>query len=396
MTENQLHSSRIELSTSSLEANVRFVRSIIGDNCKLSFVIKSNAYGHGIEQMIPMAEQAGIRHFSVFSANEAKAALAVKGKDSRILIMGYIADEKLLWAMENGISFYIACIERLKATAEATRKTDTKARVHIELETGLHRTGLVKPDLARAAEVLKKADGRIMVEGTATHYAGAESIANYYRIQKQIERYKELCEHMEFLGINPGVRHTACSAAALTYPETIMDMVRIGIALYGFWPSNETKMNYLMNYSVDEDGVELSKAPSPLKRVMSWKTEVMSLHSVDPAKFIGYGNSCMTTARSRFAAVPIGYSHGFSRDLSNCGYVLIRGKRAAVSGMVNMNMMIVDVTEIQDVQRGDEVVIIGQQEDSEITVSSFSTLSQYLNYEVLVQIPSDIPRVQVE
>ena len=393
---DSLHSSRIELNCDNLRANADFIRGMIGEQCRLSFVIKGNAYGHGIEKMVPMAEQVGIRHFSVFSSDEAARALAVKTGESRIMIMGYIADEMLTWAIENGISFYITSIDRLRATAEAVNHTDGTANVHLELETGFHRTGLKKTDIAEVADILSKTGGRIKVEGTATHYAGAESIANYYRIQKQIVKYNELCNHMILSGIDPGIRHTACSAATLTYPETVMDMVRVGIALYGFWPTSETKMNFLLNYSTKEDGEELSMAPSPLKRVMSWKTEVMSLHTVGPGKFVGYGNSCLTSIRSRFAAIPIGYSHGFSRDLSNCGYVLIRGKRAYVSGVVNMNMLMVDVTEIPDVQREDEVVIIGHQENSEITVSSFSALSQYLNYEVLVQIPSEIPRIQID
>lgn len=359
-------------------------------------MIKGNAYGHGIEQIVPMAEKVGIRHFSVFSSDEAARALSVKTGESRIMIMGYIADEMIPWAMENGISFYITSMDRLRATLKTVKHTDWKALVHLELETGFHRTGLSKTDMHEVAEILEAAGGRIKVEGTATHYAGAESIANYYRIRRQIERYNELCKHMVSLGIDPGIRHTACSAATLTYPETRMDMVRIGIAMYGFWPTSETKMNYLLNYSVKEEEEEISKAPSPLKRVMRWKTSIMSLHTVGPGKFVGYGNSCLTTVRSRFAAVPIGYSHGFSRDLSNCGYVLIRGKRAPVSGIVNMNMLMADVTEIPEATRGDEVVIIGVQEGREITVSSFSALSQYLNYEVLVQIPPDIPRIQIQ
>jgi len=391
-----LHSSRIELSTDNLRANADFIRSLIGEGCRLSFVIKGNAYGHGIEQIVPMAEQVGIRHFSVFSSDEAARALAVKTRESRIMIMGFIADEMLPWAIENGISYYITSMDRLRATAEAVKHTCGQALIHLELETGFHRTGLMKSDMTEVADFLKKAGGGIKVEGTATHYAGAESIANHYRIQKQIEEYNELCNHMISAGIDPGIRHTACSAATLTYPETVMDMVRVGIALYGFWPTSETKMNYLLNHSVNEKGEELSQVDSLLKRVMCWKTCVMSLHTVGPGKFIGYGNSCLTTVRSRFAAIPIGYSHGFSRDLSNCGYVLIRGKRAAVSGVVNMNMMMVNVTDIPEAERGDEVVMIGNQENSEITVSSFSALSQYLNYEVLVQIPSEIPRVQIE
>ena len=391
---DSLQSSWIELDIDNLRANVDFIRSIIGSDCRLSFVIKGNAYGHGIEQMVPMAEEVGIRLFSVFSSDEAARALVVKGKASHIMIMGYISDEMLPWAIENGISFYITSMDRLTATREAVKNSTADALVHLELETGFNRTGLTMSDLQEVVQIVKNARGRIQVVGTATHYAGAESIANYYRIQNQIKKYSELCDLLISLGIDPGIRHTACSAATLTYPETRMDMVRVGIALYGYWPTSETKMNYLLNSAGESEDDEPVMSPSPLKRVMSWKTSIMSLHTVAPGKFVGYGNSCLTTVRSRFAAIPIGYSHGFSRDLSNCGYVLVRGKRAAVSGIVNMNMLMADVTEIPEVERGDEVVIIGCQRDREITVSSFSALSQYLNYEVLVQIPSEIPRIR--
>ena len=395
MNYESLHSSRIELDFNNLGANADFIRSLIGNDCRLSFVIKGNAYGHGIEQMVPMAEMVGINHFSVFSSDEAAKALGVKNENSHIMIMGYIADEMLPWAIENGISFYIASMDRLKATREAVKNTAADALVHLELETGFHRTGLTESDLEEVARILQESAGRIRVAGTSTHYAGAESIANYYRIQNQMKKYNDLCDLLVSMGISLGARHTACSAATLTYPETRMDMVRVGIALYGFWPTSETKMNYLLSYGCKSGEDEPVKEPSPLKRVMSWKTKIMSLHNVAPGNFVGYGNSCQTIVSSRFAAIPIGYSHGFSRDLSNCGYVLVRGKRAPVSGVVNMNMLMVDVTEIPEAERGDEVVIIGHQKDSEITVSSFSALSQYLNYEVLVQIPSEIPRIRI-
>jgi len=396
LTHPDPHSSVIELSAGNFRKNVEFIRSLIGKDRILSFVVKGNAYGHGIQAMVPLAEEAGIRHFSVFSAAEAVLAGKAMGEESDLMIMGYIPDRMLPWVMENGISFYVSSMERLKAAERIAEESQLNAGIHIELETGFHRTGLTGDDIPEAAAIIRRSGGRISVVGTATHYAGAESIANYYRIRRQIDRFNSLCGRMKDSGLNPGVRHTACSAATLTYPETRMDMVRVGIALYGFWPTSETKMNYLMNYSGCDGKVELSKAPSPLKRVMRWRTEVMSVHSVPAGEFIGYGNSCMTTVNSRFAAVPVGYCHGFSRDLSNCGYVLVRGRRAPVSGLVNMNMMMVDITEIPEAETGDEVVLIGCQGDSEITVNSFSALSQYLNYEVLVQIPPDIPRMQVD
>lgn len=387
-------SSWIELSRSALQANVDFMRDHIGPDAILSSVIKGNAYGHGIRAFLPLAEECGIRHFSVFSAREAEVALGSVTGDSHIMIMGHVEGDAIPWAIENDISFYVFDMERLRKADAAALRTGRRARVHLELETGLNRTGLTGEEMLLAAAFIK-ARPHIRVEGVTTHYAGAETVSNYLRIQNQKAVFTEKCRRLEDSGLDTGLRHTACSAAALTYPETIMDMVRSGIALYGFWPTGETKMNYLLNYREgEEDG--LSKDPSPLKRVMTWKSRIMSTHDVPPGQFIGYGNTCLTTVRSRIASVPIGYSHGFPRDLSNSGFVLVRKRRAPVAGLVNMNMILVDVTEIPGATTGDEVVIIGRQGDREVTVSSFSEMSQYLNYEVLVQIPAHIPRISVD
>lgn len=370
------------------------MRGHIGPGTELSCVLKGNAYGHGIQAFLPLAEDCGIRHFSVFSAREAEEALNARRHASSIMIMGYLPEEAVPWAIRNDISFYVFDLPRLEMAVKVARQLRLTARIHLELETGLNRTGITEDEMERAAAMIKSCP-ELEVAGVTTHYAGAETVSNYLRIQNQIALFNDKCSWLEEQGIDVGLRHTACSAAAMTYPETIMDMVRSGIALYGYWPTGETKMNYLLNYSGgDED--ELSKIPSPLRRVMSWKTRIMSIHDLPPGQFVGYGNTCMTTVRSRIASIPIGYSHGFPRDLSNLGFVLVRGRRAPVTGLVNMNMTLVNVTGIEGVSRGDEVVIIGEQGDLEVTVSSFSEMSQYLNYEVLVQIPQHIPRVVVD
>lgn len=387
-------SSWIELSRSALQANVNFMRDHIGPDSLLSCVIKGNAYGHGIASFLPLAEDCGVGHFSVFSAGEAAEAFAASENDSHIMVMGHIEEEAIPWAVEKGISFYVFDLHRLRQAAEAGERIGTRALVHLELETGLNRTGLTMEELPGAVEILQGSHG-VSVAGVCTHYAGAETVSNYLRIRKQIAVFRERCEWIEAKGIDSGLHHTACSAAALTYPETVMDMVRSGIALYGYWPTGETKMNYLLNYSRGDEEV-LTKAPSPLRRVMSWKSRIMSVQEVPPGQFIGYGNSCMTAVRSRIASVPVGYSHGFARDLSNTGYVLVGGERAPVAGLVNMNMVLADVTGIPGASRGDEVVMIGTQGRGEATVSSFSELSQHLNYEVLVRIPAHIPRVVVD
>jgi alanine racemase len=385
------HSSTIELSESALRKNIRFLRSYIGPDTIFSSVIKGNAYGHGINVFVPLAEKCGVRHFSVFSADEAHKALQARGRDSHIMIMGHVDGDALEWAVANGLSFYAFDLDRLQQALWVARKVGKPARVHLELETGLHRTGLEGESLRRAVALVRDNPDAVTVEGACTHYAGAESVGNYLRIKQQIASFGEQCDGLQGEGL-PIVRHSACSAAALTYPETIGDMVRFGIAQYGFWSSQETRMYYYL-HNMPEDG---RRVQDPLRRVMRWKSRVMSIKEVPPGEFVGYGTSYITTRKQRIAGVPVGYFHGFARSLSNLGHVLVRGRRAPVVGYVNMNMMMIDVTDVPGAAKGDEVVIIGKQKKMNISVASFSDLTRYLNYEVLVRLPAEIPRVVVK
>ena len=164
-------------------------------------------------------------------------------------------------------------------------------------------------------------------------------------------------------------------------------MVRVGISNYGFWPSAESKMMHMKNENFNED---------PLRRVLSWKSVIMSVNTVPEGKYVSYGRSYLTNRKSKIATVPVGYGYGFSRTLSNNGHVLVRGKRAPVVGTVNMNMVIIDVTDIADVKVNDEVVLIGTQGDTEISVGSFSDMNISMNYELLTRLPSHIPRRVVD
>lgn len=382
------HTSVIELSKSAYKKNIRFFRKIIGKKAQFYSVVKGNAYGHGVEEFIPLAEECEVNNFAVAHAHEAEDVLKVKKKESDIMIMGMIENDELEWAVENEISFFVFDIPRLKAAQQAGEKIGKPAKIHIELETGFHRTGFEEHELAKVVETFKTNTHCLSLKGLCTHYAGAESVANYLRVMNQIQTFKSHCTAIELMGLRPKYHHTACSAAVLTYPETIMDLVRVGIAQYGFWPSPETRMHNLLTdkkvYSSD-----------PLKRVLKWKSRIMSFKNVSAGEFISYGTSYMTTKKERLAVVPVGYSHGFSRSLSNVGHVLIRGRKAPIVGMVNMSMVLVSVTNANGCEIGDEVVLIGRQGKNDISVASFSELSRNVNYELLTRLPQDIPRIVV-
>lgn len=382
-----LHTSRIELSREALASNIRYLRGIAGKRARFSCVIKANAYGHGIEETVPMLRECGVDHFSVFSSAEAYRAHEAMSDDCELMIMGWVEGEDLDWAIARGVSFFVFNRERLEAADAAAKRVGRRARVHLELETGMHRTGFRENQLPEVVEGIRANGDTIAVEGVCTHLAGAESIVNHRRIQAQIRSFRELCGWLHEQGIRPKSRHVACSAGLLRYPESIFDLVRVGIASYGFWPTDELRMQTLLDQDDTKD---------PLKRMLSWKSTVMSVNEVEEGEFVSYGHSFLTNRKSRIAVVPVGYGYGFSRTLSNRGHVLIRGRRVPVIGSVNMNMVVVDATDVEDVGVGDEVVLIGKQGDRMISVGSFSDMNNALNYELLTRLPGHIPRVVVD
>lgn len=377
-------SSHIELSRAHFKQNIAFVRSRLHPGVELSVVVKGNAYGHGLFQFVPMAEAEGVRHFSVYGIEEALNFNAIASKDSHLMIMGYVAPENLTWVIEKGYSFFIYDITELHEAIAAARKIGKKAKVHIEVETGMNRTGIEEPMFDDLVHTLKANSADLQLAGCCTHLAGAESIQNYPRIKKQIERYNRYTQFFTNKGIHFEKRHIDCSAALMRFPETQFDLVRIGILLYGFWPSRETLVDYMTQSKVETD---------PIISVISWKTKVMTIKHVAQGEYIGYGTSFLTNRKTKVAIIPVGYAYGYSRSLSNQGRVLIHGERVTVIGTVNMNMLAIDVTEINDVNHGDEVVLIGFQGNNRITVSSFAEMSSQMNYELLARLPHNIPRI---
>lgn len=381
------NSSFIEISRSALQNNIDFLKQVTGPQVQFSSVIKGNAYGHGIEQFAPLAQECGVSHFSVFSADEALRLTSVAPAPTTIMIMGYLDNEELEWAIQNEIEFFVFEPERLMQAVAVAKSINKRVRLHVELETGMNRTGFDLNSLQHVISFLTSNKEHVELKGLCTHYAGAESVQNHDRVMAQQQRFKQQVDKLLQHNIIPRQLHSACSAAVMAYPETHMDMVRVGIMQYGLWPSPETHSQYFGQHKEKTD---------PLRRLINWKTRIMSLKSVPQGEYIGYGTSYQATRDMTVAIIPVGYSWGYSRSLSNLGHVLIRGQRATVVGNVNMNVMMVDVTHIGDVQKEDEVVLLGKQGNESITVASFGELSTQLNYELLTRLPLNIPRVIIE
>ncbi len=377
--------SLIEIKCKAIENNVLFIKNLVDSDVIISAVIKGNAYGHGVEVAIPALEYSGVNHFSVFSSSEARKAYKAMKSSSTLMIMGFIFEEDLKWVIQQEIEFYISNLKSLKAAIELAKELKTPARIHIDVETGMNRTGLLLEEVKQAIPIINTNTDHLILQGLTSHLAGAESIANHMRIISQLNIFKKRKSLLAKNGIHPKLNHIASSAATISYPESRMDMVRTGVVLYGYWPTKETFINYIHRKKDKSD---------PLKRALVWRSQVMETKTVPAGEFIGYGLSYQAQTKMSIMLVPVGYCNGYSRSLSNNGHVLIKGQRAQVIGSVNMNMILCDISMINEkINIGDEVVLIGEQSEMEISFTSFADMNNSLNYEILARLPENIQRV---
>ncbi|MCP3963071.1 MAG: alanine racemase, partial [bacterium] len=205
--------------------------------------------------------------------------------------------------------------------------------------------------------------------------------------EEQLERFEDAVMRLRSAGIQPKVRHCACSAATLVVPRTRFEMVRLGVSQYGLWPSKETYLSYRLEHPGEE---------TVLEPVLAWKTRVTQLKRVPAGRYIGYGSTYQTTRSSRIAVIPVGYADGYDRRLSNQAHVLVRGRRAPVRGRVCMNLSLVDVTDVPGARLGDEVVLLGRQGDQEVSADHLAALVGTIHYEIVTRINPDLPRILVD
>lgn len=370
-----------------IEVDAAAIRDNITGLCKeispsrLCFVVKADAYGHGVETVIPEAEDVGLREFAVFSSHEAWHVLRHSDGGSAIQVMGHSAPDAIAWEAENGIEPWINDEADWQWCLDALRDlTDVPLRIHLEIETGMHRTGLTPHNAMRIAKAVRDLPN-VEVRGVCTHLAGAEDPANHARIARQVAVFHETVEALP-LPQRP-LRHISSSSAALLMPECRLDMVRSGIACYGLWPTPEVRARYVPR---DPDD------PLTLRRALSWKTRVMATEHVAAGEYIGYGLAYRAPRDTTIATLPVGYGDGFSRSLSNAGRVLIGGQPCPIVGQVNMNMVQVDVGHLDNVSPGDVAVLIGEQGGHMIGIHSFSESQTIVNYELMARLSQDIPR----
>jgi alanine racemase len=305
--------------------------------------------------------------------------------------MGYVPPEGAEALVEHDLRPVIYDLAVLDAVEAAAGRSGKNFPVHLKFETGTNRQGILEADLPGYAERFRAATA-VVLEGISTHFANIEDTTDHRFAEEQLVRFEAAVERLRAAGFRVPIRHTACSAAALVFPETRFEMVRLGIAQYGLWPSKET----LLSYRSRSDGtVDADDPRGALHPVLTWKTRVTQVKDVPAGAYVGYGCTYQTTRPTRIAVLPIGYADGYDRRLSGQAHVLVGGRRAPVRGRVCMNLTMVDVTDVPAVALEDEVVLLGRQGEQEIRAEQLAGWIGTIHYEVVARISASIPRLPV-
>jgi alanine racemase len=345
-------------------------------------VVKANAYGHGIEAMVPLAAENGVDVLGVHAIEEA-ARVRAAGWTGPVLLLGPTAPEALPRVRELAVETIVLDLETLAALDELGDPAHPTG-VHLKLETGTWRQGIAADDLPSFLETLSRARGARLA-GVSMHFANIEDTTDHTFARTQLARFRELSDPLAARG--PGVvRHTACTAAVLTMPQTHFDMVRIGIGSYGYWPSRETQVSCRAAHPEREIA---------LRPVLTWKARIGQLRDAPAGAYVGYGCSDRLGRETRMAVLPVGYSDGYDRGLSRLGHVLVRNRRAPVLGRICMNITMVDVTDVPGVHARDEVVLLGRGGEEAILASHLGEQIQTLSYEVLARLSPGLARFVV-
>jgi len=347
----------------------------------MAVVVKSNGYGHGLLEISELAARYGADWLGVNSLDEA-LILQRSGIDRTIILLGYTPLSRLRTAVENNFRLTVYNEETIKKLGEITSAIKKNAYLHIKTETGVHRQGIEGDKLLSLIRKIQE-HPYLKIEGLSTHFANIEDTIDHSYAQSQLEKYNQYIDVLKKNKIEIPIKHTACSAAAILFPETYFDMVRVGIGIYGLWPSRETYLSC----------IETRRKPVDLKPVLSWKARIVQVKEVPEDAFIGYGCTFKTTRPTKLAVIPVGYNDGYDRGFSNSSYVLVNGKRAPLRGRVAMNFITADITDIPAVRVEDEVVLLGRQVKETISADYLASLCATINYEIVTRINPLIPRI---
>lgn len=369
-----------------IDHNIRQIRQLQKPGTKLIAIVKANAYGHGMFEVGLQAFKSGADMLGVVNASEA-LSLRKKGVIKPIVVLGPTAKEEMLELIKQKVSFTVIDAKSFQDASRVATVLQKRAQIHIKIETGINRLGFSIDD---APSFIKKIKNHrwLELEGIFTHLASVEELNNSYTKNQLFQFDKVLARIAKGdIGIDstqvPYVS-AAASAAAMLIPESRYNTVRLGIAMYGLWPSR---------------GVEawarrvLKTKKVKLKPALKYKTRLVAIRKIAAGSFVGYGSTFQAPKPMILGIVPVGYAEGIDRGLSNMGFMLLNGAVVPIVGRVCMNMTILDITKRPKAKEGDEVVIIGTSRAKKILATDMADWAGTINYEITTRLPEHLVRI---
>ena len=372
MKNNKYYRVYAEINLDAIVKNVDHLMSLTKENTGALAVVKADGYGHG-DVAVAKAVAQKVTGYAVATLDEA-VNLRENGVKKPILVLGYVDPYEFDILVSYEITATVFDVETAQLLADAARVQKKQAHCHIKVDTGMRRIGL-EPDengiaIVKQITALKE----LSADGIFTHFAASDE-TDKTSAEHQFKLFTDFTGRLEKEGIHFTYRHCANSAAVIDMPQVDLDMVRLGIAMYGMYPSDEVK----------KEKVELFPA-------LDLKSHITMVKEIPAGEKVSYGGTFTTTRTTKLATVSVGYGDGYPRALSSKGYVLVRGQKAPIVGRVCMDQMMVDVTDIENVTRADIVTLIGKDGDAEITVEEIAALAGTFNYEFVCDLGKRIPR----
>jgi alanine racemase len=372
----------LTISLRALRHNAELLRDLVGAR-RAAFVVKGNAYGHGLGPTALAIEPRAAR-ICVYTIDEA-IALRAGGVSSPLLVLGPVPPAAIDDALAANVELALwNTKEFLRLVCTAARKRQTRAAVHVKVNTDLNRLGFEPHELVDALEEFLRLS-EIEIAGIFSHLASAEEIDSPYTMhqlgafERALARVAPLLDRRSLTPL----RHIAASAAAMLWPQTRLDMSRFGIALYGLWPSPQTRE-------------AMRRAPLDLEPALSYHSQIVVVRTVPAGASVGYGGSFHAPHDMRVGVVPAGYADGIPRALSNRGAFIVDGVKCPIVGRVAMNMTQIDLSNAPRAHVGSTVTLIGRDGDAVVGADDWAAWSETINYEIVTRLPSELRREYVD
>ncbi len=372
--------SYIELSKSALINNIRQFRKLLPKSNSLVLVVKANAYGHGLKEVVQISKNI-VDAFQVDDIEELRAIRAVTSK--KVLVLGYVQKSDLKELVDLNATLGCYNIETIKELERIGKKKNKKIKIHLKIDALLGRQGVLVNNLSEILVAIQKSK-YIILESVYSHFSNIEDTNDLVHAKKQFEYLMEAKKIVIDFGFKNVTHHISATSGLLSDTKDNWggSLVRLGIGAYGLWPSKALEKRFSKKIK--------------LIPVLRWVSSVAQIKKVPKDFPIGYGLTFITKKPMTLALIPQGYSDGYDRRFSNNSFVLIKGKKCNVLGRVAMNMFVVDVTNIKDIKLEDEVVLLGKQDKAEITAEILAEKIGTINYEIVARLNPLLPRVIVK